>query len=138
MKKIHFLLLASLVMAVAGANAQCNILATATTSPYNLTGGATSGYTMMSVAYNPVEDVYYGATTYPTVTYSGTNGNASATNTPGFNQRGIWWNPGTNQPEGNGYSFAGINSYNVNSSGAILTGYSSIFSGMYQPYSNVQ
>ncbi|MCP4124563.1 MAG: HYR domain-containing protein, partial [Bacteroidetes bacterium] len=69
--------------------------------------GAASG-----VAYNPNVDRYYtvvaGGTSLPADCFDGITGAFISTTTTGFDYRGIWWNPGLNQPEGNGFSANGV------------------------------
>jgi len=64
-----------------------------------------------SVAYNPNQQLYYsviaGSEGYHIETYD-QNGASLNSSLQGFDYRGVWWNPNTNQLEGNGYGSFGI------------------------------
>lgn len=84
-------------------------LANATLELTLTTAGGTNNRS--GLAYNPNQQLYYsvnaGSSGYPGETYDAA-GNQVNTVSQGFDFRGAWWNPNTNQFEGNGYSSLGI------------------------------
>ncbi len=89
-------------------------LPTATLELTLTTSGGTSNRS--GISYNPNQQLYYsvnaGNSSYPIETFDG-NGNLVASTSQGFDYRGAWWNPNTNQLEGNGYSSLGIWTQNL-------------------------
>ena len=86
------------------ANAQCVVNATAVAS-VNLTP-ASNLHVAMSVAYNPIKNLYYavggGSSNLVIETFDGTTGaQVSSSANSGHDWRGIWWNPNLSQLEGN-------------------------------------
>lgn len=78
------------------------------------------------ISYNPNADLYYsvnaGSATYPIETFSSAGAPLFSTNA-GFDYRGSWWNPNTNELEGNGFNTLGIWIHDLNgSSYALNTG----------------
>ena len=67
------------------------------------------------------------------VGYNPIRGTQLYTTTAGFDWRGMWWNPNTNQLEGNGYSGSGMWRANLDGNGYALNTGASIFTGMAQP-----
>ncbi|WP_010230322.1 HYR domain-containing protein [Gillisia marina] len=65
-----------------------------------------------AISYNPGLVRYYsvnaGNQNFSISCYDGTTGAFISTTTAGFDYRGSWWNPFTNQSEGNGFSSGGI------------------------------
>ncbi len=115
--------------------AQCAVVANAvpsTTLSYVQAGGTNA----TGVAFNPTLSLYYAAVAgnpgFPLETFSAAGVPLFQTNT-GFDMRGMWWNPNTNQLESNGYNTGGIWKYNLNASGYALNTGVSIFTGMNQP-----
>jgi len=85
-----------------------------------------------AVAFNPNAGLYYsvnaGSSSYPMETYD-INGTLLSSPSSGFDYRGCWWNPVTNQVEGNGFSGLGIQNQNLDpSTSYALNGGSIIFS----------
>ncbi|MEM7037083.1 MAG: hypothetical protein AAF570_08910, partial [Bacteroidota bacterium] len=89
------------------------------------------------VAYNPILDLYYkvraGSSGYILYTYDA-NGNTLASNTAGFDFRGLWWNPNTNQLQGNGFSSNGYRTVTLDANGYATSSGSNV-SGQNQPNS---
>ena len=69
--------------------------------------------TRAAVAFNPNQQLYYSISSggvdgsYPIETFNA-SGSPLASNSPGFDYRGLWWNSNTNVLEGNGYGTSGI------------------------------
>lgn len=76
--------------------------------------------TRSGVAFDPNNELYFsvnaGTPTAPVETFA-SDGSDLASAIPYFDYRGVWWNPNSNQLEGNGYNSAGIVVQNVNASG---------------------
>lgn len=117
------------------ANGQCTPIANAVPgiSLHYVQAGGTNA---TGVAYNPNFNVYYAAIAgnpgFPLETFDAAGNPLYQTNT-GFDMRGMWWNPNTNQVESNGYNTGGIWAYDVNGSGYALNTGTSIFTGYNQP-----
>lgn len=96
----------------------------------------TNCFNNSGVGYNPLLNLYYGVragnSTFPLETWTAT-GTPLYQTTAGFDWRGMWWNPTTNQLEGNGYNTSGLWKADLNGSGYALNTGTSIFSGMNQP-----
>ncbi len=92
-----------------------------------------------AVAFNPILGRYYGVragnATFPLETWSAT-GTQLYTTLAGWDFRGLWWNPSTNQLEGNGYANLGMWRCDLDGTGNALGSGSLIFSGQSQP--NIQ
>ena len=134
---LRFLLVAmcSFFLKSENARAQCTVVANAVPG-VTLTYVQGGGTNATGVAFNPTLSLYYAAiagnTGFPLETFSATGAPLFQTNT-GFDMRGMWWNPNTNQLESNGYNTGGIWKYNLNASGYALNTGISIFTGMNQP-----
>src|SRR5688572_9723815 len=130
--------LASLLFVASVANfsfSQCTTLANAIPG-ITLTHQNTNCFNNSGVAYNPILGLYYGVragnSSFPLETW--TSAGAPLFNTTaGFDWRGMWWNPTTNQLEGNGYNTSGIWRADLNGSGYALNTGATIFTGMNQP-----
>ena len=133
MKKLFLVQLFLVVCSFA--NAQCILLPNATPG-ITLVHQNTNCSNNSGVAFNPNQNLYYGVragnTTFPLETWSATSVPLNQT-TAGFDWRGMWWNPTTNQLEGNGYSSSGIWKADLNASGYALATGTTIFTGMNQP-----
>ena len=134
---LRFLLVAmcSFFLKSENARAQCTVVANAVPG-VTLTYVQGGGTNATGVAFNPTMSLYYAAiagnTGFPLETFSAAGAPLFQTNT-GFDMRGMWWNPNTNQLESNGYNTGGIWKYNLNASGYALNTGISIFTGMNQP-----
>ncbi len=106
------------------------------TATLDVTMQTGSGTTNRSgVAFNPDKQLYYsvnaGSSSYPIETYD-INGNVLSSTNQSFDYRGLWWNPNTNQLEGNGYNNLGIwaqalngtNGHALNSGSLVIAGVS--------------
>ena len=115
--------------------AQCTVVANAVPG-VTLTYVQAGGTNATGVAFNPTFSLYYAAiagnTGFPLETFTAAGAPLFQTNT-GFDMRGMWWNPNTNQLESNGYNTGGIWKYNLNASGYALNTGVSIFTGFNQP-----
>ena len=116
-------------------NAQCTIIPNATPGPV-LTYTAAFGTNATGVAFNPNFNLYYaciaGNPGFSYGTFSTAGVNLYQTNT-GFDFRGLWWNPNTNQVEGTGFSNFGLWTSNLNGSGYALNTGTLIYPGQNQP-----
>lgn len=134
MRKICYLTLL-LLMTSSIAFAQCNILPNAVAGII-LDYQSTNLFNCSGVGYNPIMNRYYGVRAgnsgFPLETWTSAGGQLYST-TAGFDWRGMWWNPNTNQLEGNGYSTYGMWRADINGSGYALNTGSNIFSGQAQP-----
>lgn len=107
--KLFFLALGLLISGAA--SAQCGIKTAALEEDiFESSAGGTGN--RCGVAYNPIAKLYYsvnaGSSNYPIDTYDATTG-ALVNDVPqGVDYRGAWWNPITNQFEGNAYNSQGI------------------------------
>ncbi len=114
---------------------QCNLLPNAIPGII-LDYQSTNLLNCSGVGYNPIRARYYGVRAgnpgFPLETWSAT-GTQLYTTTAGFDWRGMWWNPNTNQLEGNGYSGSGMWRANLDGNGYALNTGASIFTGMAQP-----
>jgi hypothetical protein len=134
MRKIYtiFLLLLSTIGYI---QAQCNLLSNAVPGIF-LDYQSTNLFNCSGVAYNPIQAKYYavraGNSSFPLETWSST-GTQLYTTSAGFDWRGMWWNPNTNQLEGNGYNTFGMWRANLDVSGNALSTGVSLFTGMAQP-----
>lgn len=131
----RLLLLAILLITNFISNAQCVLLANATPG-ITLVHQNTNCFNNSGVAFNPNLGLYYGVragnSAFPLETWTATGVPLYQTSA-GFDWRGMWWNPTTNQLEGNGYSTSGIWKADLNGSGYALNTGTTIFSGMNQP-----
>ncbi len=95
--------------------------------------GGTNG---TSVAFNPLEKVYYtviaGNESFPIEMFD-LKGNSVSGTSAGIDVRGMWWNPKTKSLEANGYSELGYFRMDVNSENALLGTATELVSGMNQP-----
>lgn len=133
MKK--FILVPFLLIFGYWAQAQCNLLPNAIPG-ISLVHQNTNCFNNSGVAFNPNLNLYYavraGNSVFPLETWTAAGAplfNTSA----GFDWRGMWWNPTTNQLEGNGYNTSGIWRADLNGSGYALNSGANIFFGMNQP-----
>lgn len=131
----YVLLLSIFVALTLLAGAQCNLLPNAIPG-ITLVHQNTNCNNNSGVAFNPNLNLYYGVragnSAFPLETWSVT-GTPLYNTTAGFDWRGMWWNPITNQLEGNGYNTMGMWRADLNGSGyALNTGYN-IFTGLNQP-----
>lgn len=134
MRKIYaFFLL--LLLSSGLAWGQCNILANAVAGLV-LDYQSTNLLNCSGVGFNPILGRYYavraGNSSFPLETWTST-GTQLYTTSAGFDWRGMWWNPNTNQLEGNGYFNSGLWRADINGSGHALNTGSLLFSGMAQP-----
>ncbi len=117
------------------AHGQCNLLPNALPGII-LDYQSTNLNNCSGVAYNPILGKYYavraGNPSFPLETWSATGVQLFST-TAGFDWRGMWWNPNTNQLEGNGYSTSGMWRANLDGAGNALSTGANIFSGQAQP-----
>ncbi len=130
------ILLLSLFLAVCTlVQAQCILLPNATAG-ITLVHQNTNCFNNSGVAFNPNLALYYGVragnSSFPLETWSAA-GTPLFNTSAGFDWRGMWWNPTTNQLEGNGYNTSGIWKANLNGSGYAQNTGVSIFTGMNQP-----
>jgi hypothetical protein len=130
-----FYLLSLLLLAGYFGFGQCNILSNALTG-ITLHYQSTNLFNCSGVAYNPIRNVYYGVRagnpSFPLETWTNVGGQLYTTSA-GFDWRGMWWNPNTNQLEGNGYSTYGMWRSDLNASGWALNTGIYLFSGQSQP-----
>jgi gliding motility-associated-like protein len=133
--RLCFLTISLLFVNNWNSQAQCTVVANAVPG-VTLTYVQGGGTNATGVAFNPTLSLYYAAiagnTGFPLETFSAAGAPLFQTNT-GFDMRGMWWNPNTNQLESNGYNTGGIWKYNLNASGFALNTGISIFTGMNQP-----
>ncbi len=115
--------------------AQCTLLANAVAG-MTLVHQNTNCNNNSGVAYNPILGLYYavraGNSSFPLETWTSAGVPLFQT-TAGFDWRGMWWNPLTNQLEGNGYSTSGLWKADLNGTGWALSTGLSINTGMNQP-----
>lgn len=109
MKKIYFYFFILISFLKTGnLYSQCSTLVNAVPG---ITLPATNPNNNSGVAWNPNAKYYYGVRagnpTFSLETYDA-SGNLLNTTTAGYDHRGMWWNPNTNQLEGNGYNAVGI------------------------------
>ncbi len=111
-----------------------NTSGTLNPGPSLAASGGTTNWS--SVAYNPDLDLYYafraGNTGMPFRTYDGT-GATLATNTTGFDFRGLWWNPNTKELQGNGVGTSGYRTVTLDASGYATNGGTNFVTGINQP-----
>lgn len=95
---------------ISDVSAQCAVVENAIEG-ITLTGSGGGTSNRSGLVYNPHANIYYsvnaGSLAYPIDTYSG-SGSLLASPASGFDYRGAWWNPKTEQFEGNGFSTGGI------------------------------
>lgn len=88
------------------------------------------------VAYNPYFNIYYsvdaGNPDYPIQTYN-SSGTLLDNRAEGFDYRGLWWNPNTNQLEGNGYDGLGGSKQKLNATNGYPLGLVATYAGTFQP-----
>lgn len=115
--------------------AQCVLLPNAVPD-LTLVHQNTNCFNNSGVAYNPLLNLYYGVRAgnsgFPLETWSAT-GTPLYQTSAGFDWRGMWWNPVTNQLEGNGYNTFGVWNASLNGSGYALNTGTAIFTGYNQP-----
>ncbi|NCX96931.1 MAG: hypothetical protein EBX41_11115, partial [Chitinophagia bacterium] len=89
-----------------------------------------------AVVWNEKNSLYYavqaGNDTLELNTYDFTGSRILKTKA-GFDFRGLWWNPATEQLEGNGYADNGIFAANLNTAGAAIGTGKLLFEGQFQP-----
>lgn len=106
--------IAALLFSTSGLFAQTSLIKSITLK-YTMDGG-TNG---CAVTYNPDKKLYYasiaGNEAYPLETFD-EHGSSKHTNKVGFDSRGLWYNPGTNQLEGNAQG-RGIYAINLDGNG---------------------
>ncbi|MFN8396748.1 MAG: T9SS type A sorting domain-containing protein [Bacteroidia bacterium] len=114
---------------------QCNILPNAVAGLI-LDYQSTNLLNCSGVGFNPIMGRYYavraGNPSFPLETWTST-GTQLYTTSAGFDWRGMWWNPNTNQLEGNGYFNTGLWRADINGSGYALSTGATLFTGMAQP-----
>lgn len=137
MKKFYQLvILVVTVFISSAAYSQCSVSVNGTLQTLTVSGGSSS--VQISMVHNPVNNVYYTLDGSYIRTHSGVNG--SLLNSYYFStlMRGIWWNPATNQLEGNGYNNSGIHIFTINSTSGYVTAGSAILPNSPQPYYQCQ
>ncbi len=116
---------------------QCTLIPNAIPG-LSLTYQSTNLFNCSGVAYNPNFNFYYavraGNPGFPLETWSSI-GTPLYTTSAGFDYRGMWWNPNTNQMEANGYNTYGIWTSNLNAQGYALNSGTYLFTGSHQPNS---
>ncbi|MBK7761893.1 MAG: gliding motility-associated C-terminal domain-containing protein [Bacteroidetes bacterium] len=131
----RYLLFLALIISHVNSFSQCNLLPNALPG-LTLVHQNTNCFNNSGVAYNPNLALYYGVRagnpTFPLETWTST-GTPLYNTSAGFDWRGMWWNPTTNQLEGNGYAASGMWKADLNGSGWALNTGTSIFAGMNQP-----
>ena len=124
-----------MAMAVMSAFAQSKVLTLAQNGPVTLQcEGSTANRS--GVAFNPKKKLYYsvdcGNAGYPIETYD-EQGHKLLSVAQGFDYRGLWWNPNTDQLEGNGFDRYGYCTQTLDVNGYALGAVSHIIVGQYQP-----
>jgi len=114
---------------------QCTILDTAVQSiSYTYVQGG--GTNASGVAYNPDFNIYYaviaGNPGFPYETFDATGVSLYQT-IPGFDFRGLWWNPNTSEVEGNGFDTYGLWTSDLDINGYALSTGTNLFIGLHQP-----
>ncbi len=137
-RRKYFIRIPLLLLLVALFNtsfSQCTILTNAVQGiSYSMVtfGGSNAG----GVAYNPNVNVYYagiaGNPTFPYETFDPTATPLYQTNV-GFDCRGVWWNPNTNEVEMNGYYTFGLWTSDLDINGNALNTGTNLFVGQNQP-----
>lgn len=137
MKKLYILLILIVIMNTPELGySQCSIKTNGVVGTLSMNTGTSS--TQYSLAYNPVDDVYYALVGNSIYTFSSNGSTLFTANYFSTTFRSIWWNSNTNQLEGNGYSTAGIVAFTKNTS-ANITGFTIIFPGNnHQPHYSSQ
>ncbi len=114
--------------------AEGNVRLTAVETPIRLQMDASAGVT--AVAYNPTSQLYYspvaGNDTLDLNTYDATGSRINNVEA-GFDYRGLWWNPATNQLEGNGFFDNGWFAARLNPAQVAISGGTTLFEGQLQP-----
>ncbi|MCY7410075.1 MAG: T9SS type A sorting domain-containing protein [Chitinophagales bacterium] len=114
---------------------QCTILTNAVQG-ISYTYVTINGTNASGVAYNPTLNIYYAVTAgnpgFPFETFTPAGTSLYQTNA-GFDFRGLWWNPNTNQLEGNGYYTYGLWKSNLDINGYALNTGTNLFIGQFQP-----
>ena len=135
LKYIILSLIAVFFLSTSVIYSQCNLL------PNALPGMAlvhqnTNCFNNSGVAFNPNLNLYYGVragnSSFPLETWTST-GVPLYDTLCGFDWRGMWWNPTTNQLEGNGFNTFGMWKADLNASGYALSTGINLFTGMNQP-----
>ncbi len=115
--------------------AQCTILPIAVQG-ISLTYVQAGGTNASGVAFNPNLNLYYaiiaGSPVFPYETFDAAGNPLYQTN-GGFDFRGLWWNPNTNQVEGTGYFNFGLWTSDLDGSGNALNTGTLIYPGQNQP-----
>lgn len=133
MKKLYAVVIYLLLCPVAFS--QCTILPNAVQgiSYVYVQGGGTNA---SGIAYNPNLNIYYaviaGNPGFPYETFDAFGTSLYQTNA-GFDFRGLWWNPNTNEVETTGFSNFGLWTSNLNGSGYALNTGTNIYTGQNQP-----
>ncbi len=119
------------------AHAQCTLLDPAQ-EVIRLVASAGGTNNRSAVVYNPLANLYYsvnaGSANYPVNTYN-MAGDLVDTVAQGFDYRGAWWNPQTNQFEGNGFGSLGIFVHTLTAGTSFPTGTGSVVFTTNQPNS---
>jgi len=136
-QKISFcgLIISLLLLITEYSFSQCSILTDAVQGiSYTYVQG--SGTNASGVAYNPNFNLYYaviaGNSAFPYETFDPTGVSLYQTNA-GFDFRGLWWNPNTNQVEGNGYFDNGLWTSDLDVNGYAQNTGTNLFTGQNQP-----
>ena len=99
------------------------------------TGGTNGG----AVAYHPVRDQYYAAfagnESYPLEVFD-SKGQQIAASTPGFDVRGLWYNPKSEKLEGNSFDDKGLFRIKWNPAYRSTPYTTNIWKGLNQPHEN--
>ena len=133
MKKFYyFLVITMLSLSVNTAFAQCGISTTGSVQTLTVSGGTSSS--QIALAHNPVKNVYYTLDGNYIRTHSGINGAVLGSYYFSTTMRGLWWNPGTSQLEGNAYNTGGIIKFTINSTTGHVSAGTVVFAGSHQPY----
>ncbi|MFT6323821.1 MAG: hypothetical protein ACJAWO_001377, partial [Halieaceae bacterium] len=132
MKRFYYFLLSSLLSISMGTSyAQCGISTTGTVQTLTISGG--TGSSQVALVHNPIKNVYYAIDGNRIRTHSGVNGAVLSSYYFSTTMRGLWWNPGTSQLEGNAYGNSGIYQFTVGASNGYVSGGTVLFSGSHQP-----
>ncbi|MFT4753845.1 MAG: hypothetical protein ACI85Q_001394, partial [Salibacteraceae bacterium] len=127
----YFLLSSLLSISMGTSYAQCGISTTGTVQTLTISGG--TGSSQVALVHNPIKNVYYAIDGNRIRTHSGVNGAVLSSYYFSTTMRGLWWNPGTSQLEGNAYGNSGIYQFTVGASNGYVSGGTVLFSGSHQP-----
>src|ERR1051325_1727130 len=133
MKSIAFI--SALAITAATAHGQSRVLTLAQKGNITLQcEGSTANRS--GIAFNPKKKLYYsvdcGNAGYPMETFD-EQGHKLQSLPQGFDYRGLWWNPNTDQLEGNGFDRYGYCTQTLDVNGYPLGAVSHIVIGQYQP-----